>query len=81
MHQLYVEEYIQQHACSNPFINVIIMHSHHAYKFIYIGNYMLVWSPCIDIDTCTYAHILSMHAYRYSDIHSHYAYIVITRLP
>ena len=30
---------------------------------------------------CMHAHILSMHAYRYLDIHSHYAYIVITRLP
>ena len=33
------------------------------------------------IHICTHVHILSMHAYRYSGIHSHYAYVVITRLP
>ena len=67
MHRLYVQEYIQQHACSNSFINVIIMQS--SCIKVHLCNYMLVWSPCIHIDTC----ILSMHAYRYSDIHSHYA--------
>ena len=56
--------------------NVIIIYAQSSCMKVHLCNYMLVWLPSIHIGhihICMHVHILSMHAYRYSGIHSDYA--------
>ena len=63
---LYVQKYIQQQACSNSFINVIIIHNYHALMMVVSTCkwvYACVCHLCVHLCPCVFASLcICVHA-------------------